>query len=126
MYKLRHCGIVTPDIKESMSFYEGLLGLESKKVATEGGQFIDTILGVKQGAVKTIKLSEKIELLQWLFEEGRNHIAFTVDNLNQEYKRLKKHGVKFISPPQINPEKTAKVCFCFAPEGTLIELVEEL
>ena len=55
-----------------------------------------------------------------------SHIAFTADNIDYEYKKLKKQGVKFNCPPQISPDGRAKVTFCYDPDNVPIELVEEL
>ena len=35
-------------------------------------------------------------------------------------------GVDFISPPIQSPDGLVKVAFCQAPEGTYVELVEQL
>ncbi|GAG92777.1 unnamed protein product, partial [marine sediment metagenome] len=45
-------------------------------------------------------------------QTGISHIAFTVENIDYEYKRLKKEDVKFHCPPQISPDNKAKVAFC--------------
>ncbi|HJO63248.1 MAG TPA: VOC family protein, partial [Desulfobacterales bacterium] len=57
---------------------------------------------------------------------GITHIAFTVEDIEQVYKRLVQSGITFLSTPQSSPDGYAKVAFCRAPEGTFIELVEEL
>ncbi|MBI3088771.1 MAG: VOC family protein, partial [Candidatus Colwellbacteria bacterium] len=57
---------------------------------------------------------------------GCTHVAFTVANLDKEYKRLTEAGIVFNSPPQLPPDGYAKVAFCKDPDGTLIELVEVL
>ena len=57
---------------------------------------------------------------------GITHIAFEIDDLSDEYNRLKDEGVPFNSPPQLSLDGCAKVAFCRAPEGTFIELVEVL
>ncbi len=61
-----------------------------------------------------------------IYEIGISHIAFTVDDLDFEYERLKDKGIQFNSPPQLSLDGYAKVTFCRVPEGTLIELVEVL
>ena len=40
--------------------------------------------------------------------------------------QFKKKGVNFISRPILSSEGIAKVCFCFDPNNTRIELVEML
>ena len=102
---------------KSLDFYMGLLGLKVRKQDLEQGKFIDTILGKKGILMITVKLSEKIELL---YGKGQNHIAFTIDN-EDEFKKF-----ELISEPQVSPDGKAKVAFCYAPEGTLIELVYDI
>ena len=55
---------------------------------------------------------------------GIAHIAFKVEDLNAGYNSLMDEGVSFNSPQQLSTDGCAKVAFCRAPEGTLIELVE--
>ena len=138
---IRHIGIVVKDLESSLYFYRDLLGLQIIKKMEESGNFIDNISSLKNVQVTTVKMSfpsgQMIELLKYhphpaeqkmreICEIGISHIAFTVDNLDIEYKRLKDKEIKFNSPPQLSPDGYAKVTFCMAPEGTLIELVEVL
>lgn len=125
MFKIRHTGIVVDNLEKSLEFYKEFLELDIIKRDIEEGEFISTILG-NEVIVKTCKLTEKIELLEYVKGKGKNHIAFTVADIDYEYKVLKSLGVKFISEPQISPDGKAKVVFCHAPEGTLIELVQDL
>jgi catechol 2,3-dioxygenase-like lactoylglutathione lyase family enzyme len=99
------------------------------------------MLSLDQVRVATVKMAvpdgQMIELLKFhthLNEQkprdinnvGITHIAFEIDDLSDEYNRLKDEGVPFNSPPQLTPDGYAKVAFCRAPEGTFIELVEVL
>lgn len=142
MKAIRHFGIVVSDIEKSLKFYRDLLGFQIKIDALEEGPFIDTILGFNHAKVRTVKMATDdgnlIELLWYqspkgkkmenkeIFDIGASHPAFTIENLDNEYQRLKKNGVQFIAPPQISPDKKAKVAFCYDPDGVPIELVEEL
>lgn len=142
MKNIRHFGIVVSDIEKSLHFYRDLLGFQIKIDALEEGDFIDTILGLKNVKVRTIKMfapdGNLIELLWYqshkgrkmenkeIFDIGASHPAFTVNNIDQEYQGLKEKGVQFIAPPQISSNKKAKVVFCYDPDGVPIELVEEL
>ena len=139
--KLRHAGIVVSDINRSLNFYNNILGLKVIKDVIEVGPFIDSIQGLKNVRVNTIKMVTEdggmIELLHFhshpeepkerpFPEIGVSHVAFAVDNLEDEYKRLLKHNIKFICKPMVSPDGFAKVTFCRDPDGTLIELVEIL
>jgi len=138
---IRHTGIVVVDIDKSLYFYRDLLGFQVAKQMEEAGDYIDNISSLRNVKVTTVKLTspsgQMIELLKYhshpaeqkmreICEIGISHIAFTVDDLDIEYETLKNKGIQFNSPPQLSPDGYAKVTFCRAPEGTLIELVEVL
>jgi catechol 2,3-dioxygenase-like lactoylglutathione lyase family enzyme len=138
---IRHTGIVVMDLEASLHFYRDLLGFQIAKQMEESGDYIDKILSLYNVKVTTVKMTspsgQTIELLKYhshpeerkirrIFEIGISHIAFTVDDLDTEYGRLENEGIQFNSPPQLSPDGYAKVTFCRAPEGTLIELVEVL
>jgi catechol 2,3-dioxygenase-like lactoylglutathione lyase family enzyme len=138
---IRHTGIVVNDLETSLHFYRDLLGFQITKQMKESGAYIDNISSLPNINVTTIKMSapdgQMIELLHYhshpreqkfreICDIGIAHIAFTVEDLEGEYDRLKTEGVFFNAPPQLSPDGYAKVTFCRAPEGTLIELVEML
>jgi len=138
---IRHTGIVVKDLTKIIFFYTELLGLKIENEAEESGKYIDDILSLKNTKVKTVKMSVDdgsiIELLYFeshgqahkfknVYDMGYSHIAFTVNDLESEYERLRKKGVRFNSAPQISTDRKAKVVFCEDPEGNMIELVEEV
>ena len=138
----RHFGIVVSNLDKSLKFYHDLLGLKILKTMDESGKYIDNMLSLENVQVKTVKLESVngttlIELLEYksptsttidkqIFDIGASHVAFTVNSLDKCYSLLSNSGVKFNSPPQISPDKKAKVAFCFDPDNTPIELVEAL
>lgn len=142
MKAIRHIGIVISNLEKSLHFYRDILGLKVQKDMLEKGKFIDNISNLKNVKVRTIKMAADdnnlVELLWYkshpkkpnkakrICATGVSHIAFTVENIDHEYKKLKKKGIKFHCPPQISPDRKAKVTFCRDPEENLIELVEEL
>lgn len=141
MILLRHIGMTVSDLDKILPFYRDVLGFKIKRAALEKGQFIDKLSSLKKVKVKTVKLADAngnlIELLCYqshpckakkimICEAGYTHIALTVSNLDREYKRLLKKGIKFNWQPQVSPDAKAKVVFCRDPEGNLIELVEEI
>jgi len=138
---VRHTGVVAIDLEASLYFYRDILGFQITKQMEEAGDYIDNISSLQNVKVTTVKMAspsgQVIELLKYyshpveqktrkICEIGISHIAFTVDDLDFEYERLKNKGIQFNSSPQLSPDGYAKVVFCRAPEGTLIELVEVL
>lgn len=142
MKAIRHIGIVVSDLEKALHFYQDLLGLKVVNKMVESGNYIDKISGLKNVRVTTVKMAAEdgnlVELLCYhshkreitfkknICEIGVSHVAFTVDNIDVEYKRLLKAGVQFNAPPQISPDGYAKVTFCKDLDGSLIELVEVL
>lgn len=140
MKAIRHAGIVVSNLDKAIHFYREILGLKIQKEMLEADEYIDNLSALKGVKVKTIKMSADdgnlIELLYYeshprkainrdICDMGYSHVAFSVENLDYEYKRLSKKGIKFNCTPQISPGRKAKVAFCRDPEGNLIELVEE-
>jgi glyoxylase I family protein len=142
---IRHCGIVVSNMEKSVRFYCGLLGLKIVKDYTEKGTYIDTVLGMQNVDLRMVKcVSEDggmVELLEYLPQKkkggsdtgeirlnniGGTHVAFTVENIDGEYARISKAGIKFVSKPVISPDSYAKVAFCRDPDGFFIELVQVL
>ena len=143
MKTVRHFGIVVSDMEKSLHFYRDMLGLRILRDMTEEGKFIDTILGLSNVKVRTVKMAAEngstlVELLQYeshegkkrenykMFDFGASHVAFEVKDIDEEYKRLKEQGIAFVCEPQISPDNKAKVTFCFDPDSVPIELVEKL
>jgi catechol 2,3-dioxygenase-like lactoylglutathione lyase family enzyme len=140
---IRHTGIVVENLKAGLEFYQDVLGFKTVKTMEENGPFIETVLGLKRVDLTTVKMcapdGNMIELLCFkthpdnskastrkLYERGISHIALTVDDLDADYERIQNAGAAFISPPQTNPEGTAKVAFCGDPHGNILELVQTL
>jgi catechol 2,3-dioxygenase-like lactoylglutathione lyase family enzyme len=55
---------------------------------------------------------------------GYNHLCFAVDNIEQEVRRLKGKGVRFLN--EIMEFKNRKLTFFSGPEGITFELSEKL
>jgi len=143
MVSVRHVGIVVKNVEKCLKFYQELLELEVVADMLEHGDYIDNFSNLENVKVRTVKMKDHnggmVELLCYhshpptleplslpINVYGCSHVAFTVDDLEMEYNRLQKAGIKFNSPPQFSPDGKAKVTFCRDPEGCLIELVEEL
>jgi catechol 2,3-dioxygenase-like lactoylglutathione lyase family enzyme len=142
MRAIRHVGIVVSDLNKALYFYRDLLGLKIVKDMNESGDFIDNISNLEGVQVRTIKMAADdgnlIELLYYeshpekpdhkrlINQIGCSHIAFTVENVEEEYRKLMEVGIHFNAPPQYSPDGYAKVTFCKDPDGSYVELVEVL
>lgn len=137
----RHTGIITNNIKESLYFYNSILGLEVIQEFTDDSEYINKITGIKNGVAHFIKLKAKdgtvIELLEYpshptkpvkmsILNVGVLHIALRVENAEEAYEELKHKNIKILSEPVLSSEGIAKVFFCIDPDGIRVELVEML
>jgi lactoylglutathione lyase len=122
MMKMEHVGIMVKDMDESLAFYQNILGLELRN---------------REWLNETVELaflffpeqpSVEVELVYGgpVENEGIvNHLAFTVENIEAELKRLKEAGVKIVDEePQIILNGTVKIAFFQGPNGEKLELVE--
>lgn len=143
MKSIRHMGIAVSNMTRSLDFYSRLFGLQIVKETNEGGHYISKLCDLPEDKsnIRTIKLAADdgnlIELIEYeycLNPPDKNimcqirtcHIAFTVNDISAEYKRLNTAGISFLSEPQFSPDSYAKVVFCRDPDGVFIELVEVL
>ncbi len=93
-WKLAKIGYVMlgcADIRRSLDFYNGLLGLEVK-AQIPGFAFLNT------GAV-TLCLSEPLARFAESLE-GATEVVFPVDDIDEACERLRERGVEFIAGPR--------------------------
>ena len=136
----RHACLVVENLEKSLKFYRDILGLKVFKILDIEGKYPEAVFnikGIKLTYAKMLSPQQSrnsppiFELHYWrkpriLPRRGHSHISFTVKNIDAEYKRLSRLGVKFISSPKRAPDNNTKVCFGYDPENNLIEFVEDL
>ena len=135
----RHTGIICKDLDKSLEFYRDFLGLEVIQDFWDDSDYMNKITGIQNANTHMIKLKAGdgtvVELLDYIthptdlikqeiYNVGACHIAFQVYDVDEAYHNLSRKGVRFISEPVLSSEGFAKVCFCFDPSNTRIELVE--
>ena len=139
-----HTGISVKDLDKSVAFYRDILGLTLAKVedekATRGEK-----LGVP-GAVIQIAVMEygngcSIELIQYktppppgevappINWPGSVHIAFKVDDISAQIKKMQEHGIEFVGGPEYcaieeGPLAGWKWIYFKDPDGTNLEFIE--
>tara|TARA_Y100000768_G_scaffold386142_1_gene373836 strand:- start:693 stop:1127 length:435 start_codon:yes stop_codon:yes gene_type:complete len=142
MIKIRHTGLVTNNLKNSLTFWIKYLKFKIKKKMDEKGNLIDKIMLYQNVKVQTYKLEDDNKMLLELlyfknspktkknmikpYTNGFTHLSVTVKNLNKLYKFLKKKKIQFNSKPQISSDGNVLMTYCKTPEGAFLELVEEL
>jgi methylmalonyl-CoA/ethylmalonyl-CoA epimerase len=132
MNKIEHIGIAVKDLETAIPLWEQLLATNCyKKEEVVSESVLTAFLAAGPN---------KIELLQSLNEdgvinkfiskkgEGIHHLAFAVDDIRAEMKRLKEAGFELLNEePKIGADNKL-VCFLHpkGSSGVLVELCQEI
>ena len=131
MKKVEHIGIAVKDLNKANLLFEKLFNQSHYKVEVVDSEGVSTSF---------FQLGEtKIELLQAIDPnsaiskfidkrgEGIHHIAFEVEDINSEMKRLQSEGFELINIEAKDGADNKKICFLNPKNsnGVLIELCQE-
>ena len=131
MLKVEHIGIAVESLVSSIPLFEKLLNTPCYKTEEVWSENVNTAF-FKTGETK-------IELIQSLTNdsvvkkfldkkgEGIHHIAFEVENIYEEMKRLKKEGFEILNEKPKQGADNKLICFINPKNtnGVLIELCQE-
>ena len=127
MKHLDHIGIAVKDLQSSVKLFEKIMNTNCYKTETVGSELVNTAF-LQSGETK-------IELLQSTNEdgviarfiekkgEGVHHIAFEVDDIIAEMKRLQSEGFVLLNEAPKAGADNKLVCFLH-PKGTNGVLIE--
>ena len=132
MNKIEHLGIAVKDLESANILFEKLLGTPHYKVEEVPTEGVRTSF-FKSGP-------NKIELLEATTEdgpiakflskkgEGVHHVAFAVDNIEEEISRLKKEGFTVLNETPKKGADNKLVAFLHpkTTNGVLVELCQEI
>ena len=139
--RYRHTGLVVRNIKKSRKFYCDLLNLKIIQNFIEEGEYFNKLINGNNLRAKVIKAISSdniyVELIEFINTKklkvkkpkkytkvGEIHLCFTVKKIDKLYRKLKRNGVKFLSPPLKSVFDPVKTCFCYDPDFNLIQLVQ--
>ena len=132
MIRIEHIGIAVENLKESIELYEQLLNTPCYKTEAVASEFVETAF---------FKLGEsKIELLEasdpnsaiakFIAKKGQgiHHIAYEVENIHAEMKRLEALGFELLNKEPKRGADNKLVCFLHPKTsgGVLVELCQEV
>ena len=130
MKKIEHIGIAVANAESSIKLFNALFNKEPykiEKVASEGVNTYFYEMGeTKIELLEATKPGSPIAKFISKQKEGIHHIAFHVDNIQDELDRLKKEGFQQIG--EIKPGADNKlICFLHpkSTNGVLVELCQE-
>jgi len=140
IHGIHHTAISTPNLERSLKFYRDLLGAQT---VTDfewpaGLEVADQIVGLKDSSARAVMLrlgNAMIELFEFtspspqsgdperpVCDHGITHICLDVSDIEAEYERLRKAGMRFNCPPQDLGE--VRATYGRDPDGNVVELQE--
>ena len=130
--KVEHIGIAIKNLDEAESLFERLFGksaykreaVESEKVSTSFFKLGDTKIELLESENKSSAISKFIDKKG----EGIHHMAFEVNNIEDELSRLKSEGFQLINEKPFKGADNKLVAFIHPKSchGILVELCQEI
>jgi methylmalonyl-CoA/ethylmalonyl-CoA epimerase len=131
MKKIEHIGIAVKKLSVSIPLFEKLLNTSCYKTEVVESEQVNTAFFEKgESKIELIEAYAPGSVINKFIEkkgEGLHHIAFEVEDIDAEVKRLVNEGFTFINEKPKEGADNKMVCFLY-PKGTngvLIELVME-
>lgn len=129
--KIEHIGIAVKDMNNSNELFEKLLGTSSYKIEKVLSEGVNTSF-FKVGDSKIELLSAEHEdspIAKFIEKkgEGIHHIAFDVEDIHAEMKRLKDLGFQLLNEEPKDGADNKLICFVHpkSANGVLVELCQE-
>jgi len=131
MKKIEHVGIAVKKLSASIPLFEKLLNTPCYKTEAIESEMVNTAFFKKgESKIELVEAYAPGSVINKFIEkkgEGIHHIAFEVDNIEEEMKRLINEGFTLINEKPKEGADNKMVCFLHPKDtnGVLIELVME-
>ena len=131
MKKIEHVGIAVKNLEESNALFSTLFGVENYKVEPVESEGVSTsFFQVGPNKMELLEATNPDSPIAKFIEkkgEGIHHIAFEVDDIHAEIKRLKNEGFRMIHNVPKDGADNKLIAFLHpkATNGVLIELCQE-
>lgn len=129
MKRVEHIGIAVKSLAVSLPLFEKLLNVQHYKIETVQSEGVNTAFLLSTGT--KLELLESVQtdgIIAKFIEkkgEGIHHIAFEVDDIRAEMKRLAAEGFVLLNQEPKKGADNKLVCFVHPKDtnGVLVELV---
>lgn len=142
---IHHHGFTVSNIEQSLKFYRDVLDLEVVRISERKElPSYDTILGYENVHLRVAILTHPVnDFVMEIFEYvnppstkreltnyyvGSSHLAFEVDNIDEQYEKVQAAGFDSINPPvdvMRDGRKIARAMYVLDPDGISVELFQE-
>ena len=130
--KIEHLGIAVEDIEKSSKIYESLLGSKAyKQEEVVSENVLTAFFKIGESKIELLAATHPDSAIAKFIEkkgQGIHHIAFDVDDIYAEMKRLKEEGFILLNEAPKRGADNKLICFVHpkSTDGVLIELCQEI
>src|SRR5258707_2822903 len=143
-----HFSVTVKDIDRSIAFYTNVIGMSLVHSQVQQNEYTAKLVGYEGAHLKVAQLSiaameqqrsgHLLELVEYVYPEcpptdtatcrpGSSHLAFQVDDIQAEYRRMMDLGVRFKSEPNaITAGKNVGgyTCYFLDPDDITLEILQ--
>ena len=131
MKKVEHIGIAVKDLRKANQIFEKLfnqLNYKQEELTSEG--VVTSFFKVGETKIELLEATSENSAIAKFIEkrgEGIHHIAFEVEDIDSEMKRLRAEGFQLIHQSPKDGVDNKRICFLHpkSTNGVLIELCQE-
>ena len=130
--KIEHIGIAVKDLEQSNELYAKLLGVKHYKTEFVNSESVKTsFFKIGESKIELLQATDPESPIAKFIEkrgEGLHHLAFDVDNIEIEIKRLIKEGFELINKSPILGADNKRIAFLHPKSSgrVLIELCQDI
>ena len=131
MKKIEHIGIAVEDIEQGEKLFSSLFNVENyKRELVEEQQVLTSFFRVGNNKIELLQATSDNSVIKKFIDKkgpGFHHVAFAVQDISIEIKRLTKQGFRVLNETPLNGADNKIVCFLHPKDtnGLLVELVQE-
>ena len=131
MNKIEHIGIAVKDLGISNEIFEDILGTSSYKTESVESEGVSTsFFKIGPNKIELLEATRDDSPIAKFIDkkgEGIHHIAFAVDNVEEEILRLQKKGYRLINETPKKGADNKRIAFLHpkSSNGVLIELCQD-
>jgi methylmalonyl-CoA/ethylmalonyl-CoA epimerase len=131
MKRIEHIGIAVNDLDESVKIYTALLGKESYKYEEVKSESVKTaFFQVGESKIELLQATDPSSAIAKYLEKNKNgfhHVAFEVEDIEEEISRLVSEGFQMIHNEPKDGADNKRIAFLHpkSSDGLLVEICQE-
>lgn len=124
--KMEHVAIMVRDMDQSIRFYSDILGFKVRLHGSKPDRVMAFLYLESQPDMEIELIQEKTEATEYSETGIVNHLAFTVENIDETIYFLREKGIVF-SSDEVKPTlEGGRMIFFHGPNQELLQLVEKV